>query len=288
MDGLAELLTEVSIEQARDEQSKFQLFYKPPSPEDERYQVYVKGPASLIEHGGLFMTYDRKPSWVAKSWRVSDDGMVRMPPRTAWATGLLQDIFSGRVKETPFQLFYGREMGCKYLTSMPGEAKLLRWFLNEQEAHRDANLTASFLHALPYIQDVTIPQILQLRSELRDAFQQYRNSMRLALRDFEKPLTRAQARELFRDTVEPKLLALERKTKKEKNLIARRSVFYGIFATVVVALGLLSRETYLPLVGGALAARLLDTLAEERTRSKDGPDDELYFLLRLKQLGTKK
>ncbi len=188
---LTSFMAEVAVVHADEARDKFNLWYVPPHEDDPRYSVLIESSDDLLQHGGFYINYPKEPSWVAKSWRVGSDGRVKIPGRTAWKTGLIQKIFRDRAGETTFQLTYGRSMRCKYLTTMPGEVEILKWFLDEEQEQRHANLASSFLHELPYVQDVSLRDLLKLRTEIRDSFQQYRSAIRLALRDFQQPLTRA-------------------------------------------------------------------------------------------------
>ncbi len=90
--------------------------------------------------------------------------------------------------------------------------------------------------------------------------------------------------------VEPKLLTLENRTKREQKTLARKALYHSMFAMIVAGLGLvgaLTQQVGLALVGGAMATSLLNDLADVRNSKEPQPDD-FYFLLRLKQLSEKK
>jgi hypothetical protein len=282
-----DLLHEVAMERADEAVKEFDIEYQRPSEDRPYHTVFIHGSEDYIEHGLVVAQFTGNPRWIAPSWRYDGEGKRMLSRQTIRETPFLRSLFTGTAADTTFQLFYGRSLGCKYLTTMAGEVEFLSALNDERQAEKDALIQQSLIHSLPFAESLSIAQVLALRSEIHDSFTQYRTAMRMTVKDFDAPLTRQQAREVFRDRLEPKVKALELSLKKEVSLLNKKSRNYAAFAALVIGLGvagLLPSAAALSLAGGALAIKMLDTVAERQQQRSTPTNDDLYFLLRLKQL----
>lgn len=221
-------------------------------------------------------------------------GRMVVPPQKVRRMGFVQYLFEQIANDTTFHFAYGSLWHAKFLTDLPGEAELLRGLGDQgpaaQRSHAAATLISAMSHALPFVGDLDIAEILTIRSEISESFEQYRWALTEILREHRRERLRPkQANDICVSELAPKLAALENKIAVE-----RRRFDSKVFATsgivgIVVTLGLLGLmqpSQDCSLLGGALTV-LTGLLAESRAPVPEAATDDLYFLLRMKQLGRR-
>lgn len=273
---------------ASDKLDKFAMYYKPPMRSGGHCELHIEGPRKYFEHGAMVWRLPSPPSWVAKSWRRKGDGRLIVPPQKLRRTGIVQDLFESIANDTTFHFAYGSVWKAKYLTDLPGEAELLRGLRDNgpfADQNRATSLISAMTHALPFVGDLTIPEILKIRSEVSESFEQYRFALTAIIREHSSErLTGREAVSICSDQLAPKIAKLENAISVERRGFRNRVIATSGIVGIVVALGLFNlmpSSAECGLLGGALTA-LTGMLAESRSPLPEAATDDLYFLLRMK------
>jgi hypothetical protein len=289
----AELTHAIAEDIASDNLSRFTMYYEPPQEQSSKCILHIKGPKDYLDQGGLVLYLSRPPSWVAKSWRHEPDGTLRVPPQKLRRSGVVQYIFEQIANDTTFHFAYGSIWGAKYLTDLPGEAELLRGLGDNgpsAQQHRATTLVSAMTHALPFVGDLDIPEILKIRSEISESFEQYRWALGAIIREYGTQRLRGQeAARICAAELAPRITMLENKVAVERRRFNNKVIATSSIVGVVVSLGLfglMQPELGCGLLGGALTT-LTGMLAESRSPVREAATDDLYFLLRIKQAGKR-
>ncbi len=86
--------------------------------------VVVTGPEEYLEHGGLAIMYQERPSW-APNKLYTPDKPFRVPVRTVRQHGLVERFFESMSSDAVFNQDYCRDFNAAYLTDLAGEASFL-------------------------------------------------------------------------------------------------------------------------------------------------------------------
>jgi hypothetical protein len=287
----ADLTHSIAEDMASGNLGRFSLYYEPPPEPGGIHTVHLEGPRYYLDHGRLYWHLSRPPSWVAKSWRPEPDGRFKVPPQKLRRSGLVQSLFGQIASDTTFHFAYGSLWKAKYLTDLPGEAELLRGLGNDgpsAQQHRSTALVSAMTHALPFVGDLAIPEILKIRSEISESFEQYRWAIAAIIREHgAERLNTQSATRICATELAPRIAILENKIAIERRRFNSKVIATSGIVGVVVMLGmfgLMQPSQGCDLLGGALTV-LAGMLAESRSPSPESAKDDLYFLLRLKQAG---
>lgn len=289
----AELTHSIAEDIASDNLDRFSLSYEAPLEPGGSHMLHIKGPEDYLDHGGMVLYLSQPPSWVAKSWRRDAGGRQIVPTQKLRRSGIVQHIFEQIANDTTFHFAYGSVWRAKYLTDLPGEAELLRGLGDNgpsAQQHRATTLVSAMTHALPFVGDLTISEVLRIRSEISESFEQYRWALAAIIRERrDQRLSVKDAARICVAELAPRITALENKVASERRRFNNRVIATSGIVGVVVSLGLSGLVPPLVgcgLLGGALTA-LTGMLAESQSPPLDAATDDLYFLLRMKQAGRR-
>jgi hypothetical protein len=290
----AELTHHVAGAIADDRVGDFRMYYEPPAEPGKACEIHIEGPRNYLEHGGIVWRMSEPPVWVAKSWRRDSSGRILVPPQKIRRSGLIHDIFQRIANDTTFHFAYGNRSRARFLTDLPGEAELLRGIRDEgpsAQQNRAATLISAMTHALPFIGDLDVSEILKIRGEISESFEQYRWALTGIISEHGgQRLKTREASQICITELAPKIAVLENKVAIERRRFSNKVVTTSGVVGVVVMLGLfglMPPSQSCSLFGGALTA-LTGMLAESRSPLPGTASQDLYFLLRMKQSGRRR
>lgn len=279
---------------AEDLSKEFRVIYQLPTTAPAgRSTAYITGPEDFLEHGEVVLTFDEGPHWKAKSWRFDADGKTELRGRKKlW---FVSRIFNEIANDTTFYLAYGRIKRARYLTDLRGEAFLLDGSTQDEELATTSNVLNSFLtHSVPLLGDLSIATLLRIRREERDSFMRYRAALDRILQDVakrKKHIGKREAREMYKELIEPELLGMRSELYQEQKRQRRRviagfgtlaaTVALGMFGGIVPLLVKGSLAAAGAMVGGRLLSKAAEAQCEHGATLKEKND--FYFLLRLTQ-----
>ena len=190
-----------------------------------KLKLEVRGPEEYIEHGHMFYTLHEWPSnlmhlKIAKQPR-------ELTPEEVRSTHLVEDLVREIAIDVAVQQAIGCRFGCSYLTSKDGEATFLASVNEENSVAARANfLCAELAHSVPLFLDVPIDRVMTIRKEDYEAFASYRVVLSKIVSEHVctgKELTAVEAKELYRDVLEPEVLSLQQQAANERRSAVKSS-----------------------------------------------------------------
>jgi hypothetical protein len=290
VDKMMKLVHEFSDMGAKYWRAEFRLIYQrlDKSPTG-RPTFYLDGPKDYIEHGSLVQLASRAPGWIPKSARFDQDGRTEI--RGRHKEHFVRAIFHQFAENITFYLAYGQRRNARLLSDMPGETEFLEWMTTDDTLSAKSEALRELHHSVPILADLPIATILRVRKNEREAFQTYRETVTeisASILSAKRRTTKAEAREMFRDAIEPALNVMRREARAYRKVHNRR-VLSGV-ASLAAGVAIGAYAGLPPLVAVPIAAaatlvggRLLTKAAE--AACEHGPEFEqknnMYFLLRL-------
>lgn len=285
-----ELVHDFSQFAAKQVLSEFQLSYqKPDNSPSGKPTLYLSGPEEYIEHGGLAQVLDEEPEWLPKRRKFNKDAVMVL--RSPHKQHMVQEIFADMADNITFFLAYGLKRKARFLSDMPGETEFLDFFNHNDELNAKSIALKQLEHSVPVLMDLPFDTILRVRKQEKEAFDSYREALtKMSAEILASRVSKARAREMMRDAIEPKLKVMKKELKTYRKMRNRRTLAGLATAAAGVMLGAFAGmptvaakaiETIGGLVGGEMLAKAA------KGACKHGPEfkqkNDLYFLLRLEQ-----
>jgi hypothetical protein len=192
----------------------YQIPEKSPS---GRPTLYFKGPAGYIEHGELVALYNHKPKWLPKTTRFDKNGRVEV--RGQHKRHMLSQIFEDIADNMTFYLAYGAQRNTRFLSDMYGETEFLEWLTEDEQMSPTSVALRELHHCVPLLNDLPIATILRIRTEQRESFENYPDTVTTISSEIlggNQRVTKKQVREMSRTAIEPEL------QKMNKEMLAYR------------------------------------------------------------------
>jgi hypothetical protein len=290
MEQSTEMVHGFSQATAKDLLPEFQLLYqRPDKSPNGRPSLYLNGPEEYIEHEGLVHSFDEVPDWLSKAGRFDKNGMMEI--RGPHKKHMVTELFANIADNMTFYLAYGLKRKARFLSDMRGETEFLEWINHDEDMTAKSLALRELQHCVPVLADLPFATILRIRKQQKDAFESYRDtvtSISTHILATNKKVSKKQAREMFRDAVEPELRKMKREIKTYRK-VRRAQVFGGIAAiaagVLIGAYAGLPPLAAVPVagIGSLVGGRLLSKAAE--AACEHGPDlmqkNDLYFLIKL-------
>lgn len=285
-----ELVHDFSQAIAKDLHSEFQLIYQLPEKSPSGLPtLYLNGPEEYIEHGGLARVLDDPPAWLPKTGRFDKEGQMEV--RGPHKRHMVAELFENIADNITFYLAYGIKRKARFLSDMRGETEFLEWINHDEQMTAKSLALRELEHSVPVLAELPIATILRIRKQEKEAFQSYRDtvtSISANILAANRRVSKKQAREMFRDAIEPELRKMNKEIKTYQKVSLKKTVagFASLFAGVLIgAYGGLPPLVSVPLaatgtlVGGNLLFKAAEAVCEHESELKQKND--LYFLLRL-------
>lgn len=162
------------------------------------------------------------------------------------------------IKDTEFHVDFAREIACNAIYGLATSYYLNTTFLTEHDLHvsflnslhegpiitRKNALAAKHVSSIvPFLEDVSLRNIMKLRKREQDAFLLYRQSLNQAIecfRDAGDTFTEKDARALYGDLIAPQLAKLDQKVKRAKRDLATKPLRSVTGLVGVISFGLLT------------------------------------------------
>lgn len=271
----------------------FSVYRAAVPPEFPGILLEIRGPDEFLEHGRQFTMFTKAPPW-AKAVKLprSPNGRVKLSSEFIRRAGILEGTFSRLVADAAMHSVYGARYQAKYLTNLPGEAAVIRC-LNELPAEDAgvATLLTKLTHRIPFLDDLHAQEILRLRAENREPFDQYRLALGKIIKEYvktQKRLTGTEADEIYGDILAPALARLQTMAREHRRSIRSKAVKSALYAAALITVG--AYAGHLPaqistmletLTGAELLRSTVDTVSSAEKDSSAARSDNFYFLFRL-------
>lgn len=243
----------------------------------------LSGPKEFLEHGSVLIELTRAPSW-AKGVRG------RLPKKVLAKSGFVDDVFEQIAGDLIFHQLCTQSYNAKLLTSLPGEAEILRR-LNRQDEQTSAvlGLCARLTHEIPLMSDVPLERVLKIRNEEPAAFLHYRTALAGIVKDYIQPgkaLSKIEAKQIYEDKLLPELAQLQRGAEVHRRKVLKKSAATAAIVMAVVTVGMtagLHASDFAAMGSGALMGGLAALLGETSPEPDTVKNHQLYFLLKLSE-----
>lgn len=267
---------------------------------EKTYKIKIDGPEKLIEHGCIFYnTYKLSPPLKPSSMRRLDNGECVKITRAEINKLKLHEGLVGRIQQDiKFELFASQIFHAAFLTERDLHIDILN-AISENSALRKRNvLVEKYLTALvPFLNDIKITELIELRRREQDSFVLFRQSLNRAIDEYKKSgeqFTAATAKEIFSDIISPQMARLDQKigaAKRDLVKSTRRKALgwagalsFGIYSGFIPA-ELAAAATALGL--SKVVADILEMAMTKSDKQETIKNEEMYFLWRVRQLSRK-
>lgn len=267
------------------------------------YTIGIEAPTNYLEHALMttgkksHKTYGaikEKPKLVEA---LKKNGRAKLPQSILKQLGPHKAFSADIAENVTTSIMTSKMRHSSFLTRSELEITFLGNVVNDEEIERRNTIAYKCLTStIPFIDGISVQDLINLRSRERDAFAVYRSALNEAIKEFvtdKRGLSEKQANQLFSDVIEPKLARLTQKvnaTRKELFSKGSRSVVaVGTVLTFGLYTGFLDPAILKALAAYAVGGVGVDLLKEVLPIGKSklvAETDDLYFLWKVKELAS--
>ena len=222
--------------------------------------IGCSGGAGFFEHGSVHYLYDEeyffdRPRLLA---RLQREGTLRASKALTRELAIHKSIVQGALHSAAYQMAVSELTGAHFLAHRAVDVDVLqRIAADECMTETNSIIARNWNNMVPFVGDISLPDLVKLRSRERQAFAQYRMALEEAVGavvEEGESLSDKIAKNVYADILRPELAKLDIKVKEAKKDLIRAPIAstVGISAAIGVGLyaGLLPTE--LQVVAGAL------------------------------------
>lgn len=267
--------------------------------EDETFGIEQRGPEPYLAHGFQGRTLyelpkplERRPNILKK---FLSDGQIAVSRTLQKEFGEHKLMAESVIINTLYGLIAANSYEAPLVTHNPLHISCLNEFSGDAKSVAKNNIAFEALTShVPFLPDISLQNLLKLRSREKECFILYRAALNKAINEFKcsgSGFTKHNAKQLYGDVLAPELVRMDRKVKlatKDLRTKARRAVTGTVGAiSFGICVGAINP------IAGAIATgiglRKLATDIEKVMATGDGEkaiaNEGLYFLWKTKQLG---
>jgi len=292
VDEMTELVHQVADDAADLISAEFKVEYQLPDKSPSgRSTVYLEGSTDFIDHGSLVFLFDESGNFRQKSWRFDKHGKTELKGEKK--AFFLKHILHTIAEDTTFYLAYGRYHEGRLLTDRKGDTFLLAGLPRKDQMVDTSSAMGMLSHAVPLVSELPLSTLVRIREQERDAFESYRIALSRITNDIltrDKAVSGAEASELLRAEIQPRLAKLKNEVNAERKRQRNRVIAGSAALAAGVAIGAFGHLPFaatasLTATAAATGARLLGKAAESACEhgANLAQQDDLYFILRLMQ-----
>jgi hypothetical protein len=263
-----------------------------------RWAIECEGPEELLEHGGSYISYSKMPAPFAKLpgvlARIRNGEQVRLQLHQRQLLGYHDALAADVISDVLFEMAMSQLLGSSFLSERELPLEVLANISGDPEMDRRNLLVQKHLTSMvPFVGDISLGDLIELRKREEGAFIAYRQSLNLAVEQAlakRNRFTERDAKSVYADIIAPDLARLDRAVKN-----AKRDLSKGIFHSAAAWVGAISFGIYsgilptqlIPLANSiGLAGFVKDTLqkgASLLNRDDGIRNEQMYFLWRVKE-----
>ena len=267
----------------------------------EKYFLGIYGPEILIDHGVHGVSFWALPEPLRNMPRLLrrvDAGEIVSLSKTAQKKlGYHHRLTQQVLENVAYELTASQSLNTSFLTERPLHIEALT-ILSESDRIQRRNLIAQrhLTSFVPFLDGVTLEDLIKLREKEEEAFVLYRHALNEAIDEYKAQgdFTARDAQALYSDVIAPKLTALDSKVKSARKKLLKDTGL-NIFAWVgAISFGIYAGFVPADLVAAAQALGLTKVVAEllkltfDRTDvTKDIRNEDMYFLWRVRRAARK-
>lgn len=202
-------------------------------------------------------------------------------PNEVEALGIWQALVIPAVNEVVFQKYSMFKQNASYLTSYGLEKDIIDGLSSHTEERRSKELFDALIHELPFVSNVTIESLMQLRREENEVFEIYRDKLSEIIRNIgDRKIGPREAREIIQDEINPQLHKIDQVIKSHSASLNTRAAGMIIFDVVMsISAGIFGDWRTSSGLGGLYALKdILGTIFSARTKPLSAVNEDLFFL----------
>lgn len=269
---------------------------------DNKISVIQRGSELYFPHGFLARQVDGLPSSLKKRPRVLNslmrNGMIEPSLTLQREISEHKRMASIVIRNILYGLVAADSHAAPFVTHNPLHISCLNELAGSSEIADRNNIAFETLTSeVPFLPDISIRNLLRLRSREKESFILYRAALNKAIDEFRSggdSFTKHDAKQLYGDVLAPELARMDRKVKqasKDLRTTARRAVAGTVGAiSFGLCTGLVSAETSPTAIGigaGIGLAKVASDIVKVMSAGdgkKSVANDDMYFLWKTKQL----
>ncbi len=188
---------------------------------DDEPQIRAQGPEDLVSHGATRLLIsgnsdDDLSKLVVK--RAASKKSPFLSQKEIQKFGILNSLAGPIMSDLTIQNYYSEMYGVQYISDSEVDFELLST-MNHSKVNTLSNALAEGLsHSVPYLSDVEISKLLELREKEGESFNVYRDSFSKAIQSVDEP-NADNIKQIFNDTVRPEINNIELTIRNSRKLL---------------------------------------------------------------------
>lgn len=252
---------------------------------NDELSASINSSNDLLHHPRTIYFYGEIPDVIKKmkptnSLKILTDKQVR-------DTQILDFVIEEILQDIQIQEFYSRKYGAHYITNRPIDFELLSIVNNETVQIQSKNVTKNISHEIPFIKNVPIKNLIELRKKEGEAFQVYRNTIKNLTSDISEFATDKQ---IYFDIIKPELDKIDLTIKNSKKVIWQETYSDFLIHSGFVAVGL-TTGLLIPNIGQITATigglnffnKVGKNIQKMISESENLRNENFYFLWKVKE-----
>ena len=205
---------------------------------------------------------------------------------------LYEYFMNSAMDDIMVQKFFIDDFNTSYLTNRGIDSDILQSLIDsqEQEKRKQEYSTINGLsHTLPFVQDSTLENLLDVRESEQESFKVYRDAIRMAIKDAKNTDTTKLVEQIKSDVIEPALNKIELQIKNNRGKFKTRLRGKLQFNSLLLAGGLfansffgLDKETILAFGGIHTLKEFIADKKEMKNIPNEVKNNDYYFIWKLK------
>lgn len=218
-----------------------------------------------------------------------------LTPKEIKKFGILENTYLDKVfNDIVDQRWIGHFYNTKYVTNRKVDLQILKSLNDNNKNINSQALIEGLTHEVPYIHNVNIEDLIDLRKNEFESFQIYRESIKKVV-EVSSGLDSLKVKEAFNDLAKKELLKLDLIAKKSKKNLIKNNIREIVIGSAIVTGGLFT-HTISPEIGAAISllggAKYLHQFASKLAQTIDEPvelsKNDMYYLWKVKELEKRK
>lgn len=267
------------------------------------YRLGCSGPELYFEHGGGSIGFEKMPSLLAKNKKILEiarrHGAISLSKKMVEKIGAIDGFYVGNiVRNMWYEMAATQALHTSFLTDRDIDVLFLEKLTKKKDVLDNNKLALQYLTSeVPFLRDVALKDLIELRKHEEDAFVLYRHALNRAISEFKsakQSLTAKDAKGIYSDILQPRLSKLDQTVKAAVHSLKVKPLRSALAAVGVISFGAFAGflpAELKPLIQAFGATLGGTTFLKDLLAMKDGEDsiksDNLYFLWRVKELSKK-
>jgi len=257
------------------------------------FHLQIDGPEDIIEHQTQVIHFVYYIPQTLKKY-LKNKGKYKLSRKEMEDIAIFKGLFNQNIEDFAVQDWYTKNFDYTYLTNRSLDIDLIR-MVNGDDLNRTSEYFIDGLtHTIPALSNLSVTQLLKLRKQEGNAFEDYRNNLRRVIKEL-KPKSASEVREAFQEKVKPEIDKIQRKIKERNKLLIKNLSIDAIIYTGIVTIGLFSGllpaniGTIVGALGGiGFGHSLVKRLTNFVTVPGECRENPYFFLWKVKKRGTQK